>query len=116
MVLCIFSSLSQDFRNAPTFEEFYARMEQIAYWFFQLLKPNRYAIVMIRDSYQNGEYIPASFHVAERFRKIGFRFKGVRIWYQTGAPVRPYGYPFAYVPNIVHHSILVFHKEMSVER
>jgi hypothetical protein len=91
-------------------------MEQIAYWFFQLLKPNRYAIVMIRDSYQNGEYIPASFHVAERFRKIGFRFKGVRIWYQTGAPVRPYGYPFAYVPNIVHHSILVFHKEMSVER
>ncbi len=106
-----FSSSPQDFRNAATFEEFYDRMEQAGHWFLQLLKPDRYAAVMIRDSYQNGEYIPASFYVTERFRKIGFRFKGVRIWYQTGAPVRPYGYPFTYVPNIVHHTILIFRKE-----
>lgn len=106
-----FSSSPKDFRNSETFEEFYDRMEKVGYWFFQLLKPNHYAVVMIRDSYQNSEFIPASFHVAERFGKVGFRFKGVKIWYQTGAPVRPYGYPYAYVPNIVHHNILVFRKE-----
>ncbi|MEW5986931.1 MAG: DNA methyltransferase [Chloroflexota bacterium] len=106
-----FSSSPQDFRNSATFEEFYDRMEQVGHWFFQLLKPGHYSAVMIRDSYQNGEYIPASFHVAERFRKVGFKFKGIRIWYQTGAPVRPYGYPYTYVPNIVHHNILVFRKE-----
>lgn len=106
-----FSSSPKDFRNAASFEEFYDRMEQAAQWFWRLLKPNCYTVVMIRDSYQNGEYVPASFHVAERFRQVGFRFKGIRIWYQTGAPVRPYGYPYAYVPNIVHHNILVFRKE-----
>ncbi len=105
-----FSSSPRDFRNSATFEEFYDRMEQIGQWFFRLLKPEQYAIVMIRDSYQNGEFIPASFHIAERFRRLGFQFKGIKIWYQTGAPVRPYGYPYAYVPNIVHHNILVFRK------
>jgi len=106
-----FSSSPQDFRNTESFEEYYVRMEEVGRWFYELLNPKRYAVVVMRDSYQNGEYIPASFHVAERFRKVGFRFKGMRIWYQTGSPVRPYGYPFAYVPNIVHHTILIFRKE-----
>lgn len=106
-----FSSSPQDFRNTESFDEYYARMEEVGRWFYELLEPKSYAAVMIRDSYQNGEYVPASFHVAERFRQIGFRFKGVRIWYQTGAPVRPYGYPFAFVPNIIHHTILIFRKE-----
>ncbi|MGQ9630907.1 MAG: DNA methyltransferase [bacterium] len=105
-----FSSSPKDFRNTQSFEEFYDRIEEAGRCLYKLLKPERYAAVMIRDSFQNGEYIPASFHVSERFRKVGFRFRGVKIWYQTGAPVRPYGYPFAYVPNIVHHTILIFRK------
>lgn len=106
-----FSSAPQDFRNVPTFEAFYDRMEKAARLMRPLLKDGGYAAVMIRDSYQNGEYIPTSFHVGERFRAAGFRFKGIRIWHQSGAPVRPYGYPYAYVPNIVHHTILVLRKE-----
>jgi DNA modification methylase len=105
-----FSTSSRDLRNSATFDEFYDRMEKVGHWFFKLLKPEKYAIVMIRDSYQDSQYIPASFHVAERFRKQGLTFKGIKIWYQTGAPVRPYGYPYAFVPNIVHHNILVFRK------
>jgi DNA modification methylase len=105
-----FSDSEEDFRNADSFGDYYDRMERAARCIAELLKPERYAVVMIRDSFQSGEYIPASFHVAERFRKTGFLFKGLRIWYQTGAPIRPYGYPYAFVPNIVHHSILVFQK------
>lgn len=105
-----FSSSEQDLRNSATFEDFYDQMEEVGKWFYELLKPEKYAVVMIRDSYQDSKYIPASFHVAERLKKAGLRFKGVKIWYQTGAPVRPYGYPYAYVPNIVHHNILIFRK------
>ncbi len=106
-----FSTSPKDFRNSTSFEAFYDRMEQAGSLFYQLLKTKKYAVVMIRDSYQEGEYIPASFYVAERFRKVGFKFKGIKIWFQNGAPVRPYGYPYAYVPNIIHHSILIFRKE-----
>ena len=105
-----FSAAPSDLRNSASFDEFYDRMETVAGHLLQLLKPDRYAAVIIRNSYQDGEYIPASFWVAERFRKVGFQFKGLKIWYQTGAPVRPYGYPFSYVPNIVHHNILIFRR------
>lgn len=107
-----FSSNPRDFRRTKNFEEYYDKMEKALGLMFELLENDRYAIVMIRDSYQNGKYIPTSFYVAQRAEKKGFYFKGVKIWYQTGAPIRPYGYPFSYVPNIIHHNILVFKKEI----
>jgi len=106
-----FSVDEADFRNVNTFEEYYDKMEQAGNLMFHVLKSKGYLMVMIRDSYQSGEYLPASFYVGERLKKAGFTLKGVKLWYQTGAPVRPYGYPYSYVPNIVHHSILILKKE-----
>lgn len=106
-----FSGDEADFRNVRTFEEYYDKMEKAGNLMFHVLKHKGYLMVMIRDSYQSGEYIPASFYVGERLKKGGFTLKGVKLWYQTGAPVRPYGYPYSYVPNIVHHSILILKKE-----
>ena len=40
----------------------------------------------------------------------GFVLKGIKIWYGTGSRVRPYGYPFGFVPNIVHQNILVLQR------
>jgi len=106
-----FSEDEADFRNVKTFEEYYEKMEQAGQLMFHILRPKGYLMVMIRDSYQSGEYIPSSFYVGERLKKVGFCLKGVKLWHQTGAPVRPYGYPYSYVPNIVHHSILILKKE-----
>lgn len=106
-----FSSDLNDFRNANSFNEYYDRMEKAGYLMYKLLRKNGYLMVMIRDSYQSGEYIPSSFYVGERLKSVGFTLKGVKYWYQTGAPVRPYGYPYSYVPNIVHHAILILRKE-----
>jgi DNA modification methylase len=105
-----FSDDPRDFRNSKKFEEYYDKMEEACGLMYKVLENNRYLVMMIRDSYQDGKYIPASFYVAQRAQKVGFTFKGVKIWYNTGAPLRPYGYPFSYVPNIIHHNILVFKK------
>jgi hypothetical protein len=32
------------------------------------------------------------------------------VWYATGARIRPYGYPYAYVPNITHQNIVIMRK------
>jgi len=106
-----FSDHPADLRNLGSFEEFYDALELAFALMHPLLKPGGYLAVIIRDSYQNGEYIPATYHIAERIRRIGFRMKGIKVWYGTGARVRPYGYPNAYVPNIVHQNIVVFRKE-----
>ena len=37
--------------------------------------------------------------------------KGDVTWYQAGTRLRPYGYPHAFVPNIVHQHIVVLRKD-----
>jgi DNA modification methylase len=105
-----FSENPKDFRNSESFEEYFDKIESAGALMSEVLKDKKYLVMMIRDSYQNQHYIPASFMVASRLEKY-FTLKGVKIWHQTGAPVRPYGYPFSFVPNIVHHDILIFRKE-----
>ena len=52
-------------------------------------------------------------NLAEIAKKSGFRLKGEIIWHQKGTRLRPYGYPFVFVPNIIHHNILVLRKEVT---
>ena len=49
--------------------------------------------------------------LAARAEPHGFAAKGDLIWYQAGTRLRPYGYPHAFVPNIVHQHILVLRAE-----
>jgi len=49
--------------------------------------------------------------LAARAAAVGLVPKGDVIWYQAGTRLRPYGYPRAFVPNIVHQHILVLRKE-----
>jgi len=106
-----FSDHPADLRNLPSFDEFYDAIERAFALMFPLLRPGGYLAVIVRDSYQDGHYIPATYQVAERIANAGFTMKGIKVWYGTGARIRPYGYPNAYVPNIVHQNIVIFRKE-----
>lgn len=106
-----FSEDKADFRNLATFEEFYDAIERAFALTFPLLRQGGYLAVIIRDSYQRGRYIPATYEIAQRIERGGYVLKGIKVWYATGARVRPYGYPNAYVPNIIHQNIAIFRKE-----
>ncbi|MBI2954914.1 MAG: RsmD family RNA methyltransferase [Chloroflexi bacterium] len=103
-----FSDDPRDFRNLRSFAQFYDAIERSAEAVRKLLRANGYFVVILRDSYQGGEYVMASYEISERIKRVGFVMKGIKIWYGTGARVRPYGYPYTYVPNIIHQNILVF--------
>ena len=106
-----FSDDAADFRNLGSFEAYYDAIERAFALMLPVLRDGGYLAVIIRDSYQGGRYIPATYEVGERIRRAGFTMKGIKVWYGTGARVRPYGYPNVYVPNIVHQNILIFRKE-----
>ena len=105
-----FSESGSDLRNLSSFEAFFDAMREVAGKLLPVLRPGGYCAVIIRDSYQQGRYVFATAEVARRFEDAGFVLKGVKVWYGTGSRVRPYGYPFAYVPNIVHQNILILQK------
>ena len=65
----------------------------------RVLRDGRYAVVIVRDAYQDGRYVFTGSDLAARAAAVGLVPKGDLIWYQAGTRLRPYGYPRAFVPT-----------------
>lgn len=106
-----FSEDPKDLSNLPTYEAYLDAMQRVLVECRRLLRPGRYAVLIVRDAYQDGRYIMTHADLARRGEAAGLVLKGETIWYQAGTRLRPYGYPYAYIPNIAHQHILVMRKE-----
>ncbi len=104
------SEEERDFANLKTYADYLDAMERTFVECARLLKPGAYMTVILRNAYQEGRYFLTNALVAARAEAAGLTLKGEKIWYQGGTPLRPYGYPFSFVPNIVHQFILIFQK------
>ncbi len=100
-----------DLANLPDYATFLDRMGDVATHLHRVLRPGRYAALIVRDAYQGGRYVFTGSDLAARAEAAGFVTKGDVIWYQAGTRLRPYGYPSGFVPNIVHQHILVLRKD-----
>lgn len=100
----------RDLANLDGYEQYLDAMERVFAACLRVLKPRRYMAVIVRNAYQNGEYIFSHADLARRAKAAGFIPKGEKVWYQAGTRLRPYGYPFAYVPNIAHQHIVILQR------
>jgi DNA modification methylase len=96
-----------DLANSSSYDEYLDRMGTVFRELRRVLRTSRYAVVIVRDAYQEGRYRFTAADLAGRAAAEGFVPKGDLIWYQAGTRLRPYGYPRSFVPNIVHQHILV---------
>lgn len=106
-----YSDDPRDLSKAESFEAYFEEMAKIGEELLRVLRSGKYLAMILRDAYQKGKYIPTSSIIGQRYNEMGWVLKGEKIWYATGARIRPYGYPNAFVPNIVHQNILIFRKE-----
>jgi DNA modification methylase len=104
------SNDAADLANFSSYELYLAAMERVLGACYRVLKTGKYLAVILRNAYQGGRYVFTHVDVARRAEAAGFVTKGEKIWYQAGARLRPYGYPFAYIPNITHQHIVIFQK------
>ena len=100
-----------DIANSATYEEYLDRMGRVFGELRRVLRAGGYATVIVRDAYQDGRYRFTASDLAARADAAGLVPKGDLVWYQAGTRLRPYGYPHAFVPNIVHQHILVLRAE-----
>jgi DNA modification methylase len=100
-----------DLANSTSYEEYLERMALVFGELRRVLRPGRYATVIVRDAYQEGRYRFTASDLAARAERKGLVPKGDLVWYQAGTRLRPYGYPKVFVPNIVHQHILVLRAE-----
>lgn len=104
------SELAGDLANLPDYPAFLDAMGGILGEVHRVLRPGRYAVLIVRDAYQGGRYLFTAADLAARAGAAGLVPKGDIAWYQAGTRLRPYGYPRSFVPNIAHQHILVLRK------
>jgi DNA modification methylase len=102
-----------DLAELGSYDDYLVAMESVFGECLRVLEPGRYMTVIVRNAYQSGRYLFTHADLARRAEQAGFVTKGEMIWYQAGARLRPYGYPYAYVPNITHQYIVVLQRPRS---
>lgn len=105
------SDAPADLANAPDYPAFLERMGLVFAEMARVLREGRYALVIVRDAYQDGRYQFVGADLAGRAEAVGLVPKGDLIWHQAGTRLRPYGYPRVFVPNIAHQHIVVLRRE-----
>jgi DNA modification methylase len=105
-----------DLANAPTHDAYLDAMERVFEELVRVLRPGRYAAVIVRDAYVDGVYRFTGADLAVRASRVGFVPKGDLVWYQAGTRLRPYGYPRAFVPNITHQHVVILRREIEAGR
>ena len=71
------------------------------------LKPKKYLAVVVSDFRDKSRFVMFHADLARQLDDRSFSLKGIKILYQNRKRVFPYGYPYAYVPNIHHQYILL---------
>jgi DNA modification methylase len=110
------SDLPGDLANLPDYPAYLHAMGEILGEVHRVLRPGRYAALIVRDAYQDGRYLFTAADLAARADAAGLVPKGDIAWYQAGTRLRPYGYPRTFVPNIAHQHIVIVRKPPEVRR
>jgi len=110
------STLDADLANLPDYPAYLDAMRDVLAECHRVLRPGRYAVLIVRDAYQGGRYLFTASDLAARADAVGLVPKGDIAWYQAGTRLRPYGYPRSFVPNIAHQHIVVLRKAPAAGR
>ena len=105
-----YSTSNSDLGNIADYSQFLDELGLCFKECFRVLKNKRYASIIVSDFRHKSELFPFHSHVVDLCTKIGFTLQGIGILVQRNKKLYPYGYPYAYVPNIHHQYVLTFRK------
>ena len=99
-------------KELQTKKEWLAEMKSIFSKALRTLKDKGYMAVFIGDMYRGKEFHLLSADLAKTISSIkGFILKSDIIWHDDSKMLHIYGYPYAYIPSLIHQHILIFRKE-----
>jgi DNA modification methylase len=102
-----YSEDPRDLGNIHNYNTFLDDLAQILGSCGRALKPKKYMAVIVSDFRDKSKYVMFHADLAHALEPYELELRGIKILYQRHKRVFPYGYPFAYVPNIHHQFILI---------
>ncbi|MCU4739947.1 DNA methyltransferase [Natronoglomus mannanivorans] len=98
-----------DDANSQTKAEWLADMAEKFARFATAVKPGGYIVVFIGDMYREQSYEFLSADLARAIDDAApVSLKADLVWYDPTKDLHVYGYPFSFVPSMVHQHVLVF--------
>ena len=105
-----YSTAKGDLGNLPDYDTFLDELAAVFSKCVRVLRTSRYMCIIVSDFRHKSRYYPFHSDLVGHLEPLGLCLKGIKILYQSQKAVFPYGYPFAYVPNIHHQYILILQK------
>ena len=97
----------RDLGNIDNYEDFIKELSSILGACAKPLKPGKHMAVVVSDFRDKSKYIMFHADLALALIPYGLEMRGLKVLYQRHKRIFPYGYPYAYVPNIHHQFILI---------
>lgn len=105
-----YSDKELDLGNIDSYEEFINRLADVYFQVYDVLKDKGYLVVIIKNVKKDGKHYPLAWDLAKKLTEK-YALKDEKIWCQDKVNLSPFGYPFSWTSNIVHHYCLIFRKE-----
>lgn len=101
----------RDLGNIDDYGMFLDELSSILGGCRELLLPRRYMAVIVSDFRDKSNFIMFHADLARALDAVGLGLRGITVLYQRHKRIFPYGYPYAFVPNIHHQYILILQRE-----
>jgi DNA modification methylase/transcriptional regulator with XRE-family HTH domain len=106
-----YSDDPRDLGNVKAYPDFLAELTGILGQCGRVLKRKKYMAVIVSDFRDKSKFIMFHADLARALEQRNFGLRGLKVLYQRHKKIFPYGYPYAYVPNIHHQFILILQNE-----
>lgn len=100
-----------DLGNIADYEVFLKEVGSILGTCGKSLRPQKYMAVIVSDFRDKSRYLMFHADIANELATYNLALRGVTVLYQRHKRIFPYGYPYAFVPNIHHQFIVILQKE-----
>ena len=105
-----YSEADLDIGNISDYDTFLDKLAQIYFNIYRVLRKNAYVVIIIKNVKKGGQMYPLAWDLARILSKK-YVLKDEKIWIQDKVGLAPYGYPFSWSSNIIHHYCLILRKE-----
>jgi DNA modification methylase len=105
-----YSEEHADLGNIEDYNQFIEEIFKIYEQIYSILKDKGYITIIVKNVKKQGKLYPLAWDLAERLGKL-YVLKDEKIWIQDKVRLAPYGYPYGWVSNIIHHYCLILQKD-----
>ncbi len=107
-----YSGNASDLGNINEYEVFLKELCKVYLDIYDLLREGSYIVVIVKNIKKSGKLYPLAWDVASKL-STKYALKDEKIWIQDKIALAPYGYPYSWTSNILHHYCIVMRKEKS---